>query len=67
MTTTLKLDRIAARCRELLDGDGCKSVHAEAGWRSTIAAIDALPDMGEHDSEILAANIMAAWPDELID
>ena len=39
---------------------------AEAGWRSTIAAIDSLADMGEHDAEMLGANILAAWQEELL-
>ena len=34
---------------------------AEAGWRTTLAAIDALADMGEADAEALAANIIVAW------
>ena len=32
---------------------------AEAGWRTTLAAITALDDMGEAD--VLGANIVAAW------
>jgi len=48
------------------DPDSCAYIAAcagaaEAGWRSTIAAIDALRDMGESDAEILAANILSAW------
>lgn len=39
---------------------------AEAGWRATIAAVDSLADMGEHDAEMLGANILAAWPEELL-
>jgi hypothetical protein len=34
---------------------------AEAGWRTTLAAIDALADTGEADAEVLAANIIRAW------
>jgi hypothetical protein len=39
---------------------------AEAGWKATIAAIDALRDMGEHDAAILELNIITAWPEELL-
>jgi hypothetical protein len=39
---------------------------AEAGWRSTIAAIDATRDMGELESDILSANILAAWPEDCL-
>ena len=65
MTTAEKLKRIKERCEELLRSSNASEL-SNAAWRSTIAAIDALPDMGEHDAEILAANIIAAWPDELL-
>jgi hypothetical protein len=34
---------------------------AEAGWRTTLAAIAELEDMGEADADLLGANIVAAW------
>ena len=74
MTPTEKLERIKAKCQQLLASDfrpdtslpgGLPSVtHALA--QSTIAAIDSLNDMGEHDSDVLGANIIAAWPEELL-
>ncbi len=118
-TTTERLQRIRAKCVELLeiaekrtpgkwpnDGDlidtsagviscdtGCSSEDnacfivacvgpAEAGWRSTIAAIDrharmaetvayiANPDMAmlaiKHELHLQACDILAAWPEELL-
>jgi hypothetical protein len=39
---------------------------AEAGWRSTIAAIDCIEDMAEHIGNHQASLIIAAWPTELL-
>ena len=65
------LDKIASRCRLniahleewTLDDHEQQAI---AGWRATISAIEGLRDMGEHDAEILASNIIAAWPAELL-
>ena len=39
---------------------------AEAMAKSTIAAIEAMEDMSEHMEAMLTANILSAWPDELL-
>ena len=41
---------------------------AEAGWRSTLAAIEALEEMDEHSHlyKYITGAILAAWPDELL-
>jgi hypothetical protein len=43
---------------------------AEAGWRATIAAIDAVESVRENDLtwqfEEMASVIIAAWPEELL-
>lgn len=67
MTTSEKLNAIAARCEELLRS--CNAgVHAEAGWRSKIAAIeDIFEDFESHShmagsfASIRAKPIIAAW------
>ena len=77
MTTTEKLERIKAKCRELLsDGEGRAKYdkQAVAGWRSTLAAIEALecvalwyPSGNPKNDEAEALNqILAAWPDDLL-
>ena len=81
MTTTEKLERIKAKCRELLsDGEGRAKYdkQAVAGWRSTLAAIELyhqLHSIGwgwDGDGGAVAANesmidqILAAWPDDLL-
>ena len=55
-----KLNAIAAKCRELLAQD-VADPNAKAGWRTTVASITALEDMGEADADLLGANIVAAW------
>jgi hypothetical protein len=42
--------------------------NAEAGWRSTIAAIDGLEEMDDqsHLYQFMESNILAAWPIELL-
>ena len=63
MTQQEHLQRIRQRCVELLEIPGWPKYQV-AGWQSTIAAIDALENMGEDDAAILGANIIAAWPEE---
>ena len=65
MTPTTKLQRIAAKCRELLAlgwGTDC----AKAGWRATLAAIDWLDGMTPQVREAVENEIITAWPDELL-
>ena len=64
MSESEHLERIVAKCQQLLAFriTAC----AMAGFRSTIAAIEFLPDMGEHEAGILSANIIASWPAELL-
>ena len=55
-------------CYPFSDGDyiaACAGA-AEAGWRSTIAAIDCIEDMAEHIGNHQASLIIAAWPTELL-
>jgi hypothetical protein len=59
MTTNEKLNAIADKCRALLSSN--ESETTRAGYRSTLAAITALEDMGEADADVLGANILAAW------
>jgi hypothetical protein len=79
MTTTEHLQLIKAKCQELLAIWGNKRDHnpiytategkrAEAGWRSTIAAIDGLEEMDDesHLYQFMESNILAAWPIELL-
>ena len=76
MTTTAKLARIAAKCREKIDlciRNGFKSGCEEAAWRSTLAAIESVklenrgssPSLTARESVLIDA-ILAAWPDELL-
>lgn len=41
---------------------------AEAGWRSTIAAIDGLEEMDDttHLYQFITTHILSAWPEELL-
>lgn len=39
---------------------------AEAGWRSTIAAIDALLEIYDQPNEQIAHDIITAWPEEIL-
>ncbi len=50
------------------DGDFIASCAgpAEAGWRVTIVAIDALFEIYDNPDETVAQNIVAAWPEELL-
>lgn len=71
MNTTEHLEKIKAKCearitKELTYPPLMQDKTAIAGWRSTIAAIDLLRDMGEHDAEMLSANIITDWPEELL-
>ena len=64
MTTTEKLNAIAAKCRELLAldyPDAEEPKKARAGWRTTLAAIAEVEDMDEVGAAVLGANIIAAW------
>jgi len=103
MTTTEHLEKIKAKCTELLaiaekrtagrwSEDNCATVclttgrriiddfendddatfiaacagPAEAGWRATIAAIDAMDEFEDCAADRLAEIITAAWPEELL-
>ena len=68
MTTTEKLERIAAKCRELLNRPKAGGQSAAAGWRSTISAIELIKVIGawSHAAESSIDQILAAWPDELL-
>ena len=71
MTTPEKLGRIAAKCRELLNNPKSGGQSAEAGWRSTLAAIESIklenrgssPHLTARETVLIDA-ILAAWPDE---
>ena len=65
MNTPEHLEKIKAKCETLIANYYSES-RAVAGWRSTIAAIDSLRDMGEHDAEMLSANIITDWPEDLL-
>jgi len=74
MTKTEHLQKIKAECERLLAFSEkatisnyfiCKG-RCEAGWRSTIAAIDCIEDMAEHIGNHQASLIIAAWPTELL-
>lgn len=64
MNATEKPKRIRAKREELVNQfPPCESTY---GWRSTIAAINGLLARGaEHWPE--AENILAAWPNELLE
>ena len=88
MTTTEHLQRIRDRCVELLaiaekrtagwsvEHGAVKDPMAEAGWRSTIAAIDFIVrrikwgwdgDRGlSAYADSMESSIIAAWPEELL-
>jgi hypothetical protein len=69
MTTTEHLQKIKSECESCLRiASIANSVYgrAEAGWRSTIAAIDCIEDMAEHIGNHQASLIIAAWPTELL-
>jgi hypothetical protein len=74
MTKTEHLQRIRARCEELIDAylfEHKESDARVAGWRATIAAIDGLlPFIGAwghyHDAAKATDAIIAAWPEELL-
>ena len=78
MTTTDQLQRIRAKCIKLINGyNGSRweaTQQAVAGWRATIAAIDALKTQYERPmgcaSQAMAETainaIIAAWPEELL-
>jgi hypothetical protein len=59
MTDAEKLNAIADKCRAYLSrGFGPR---AEAGWRTTLAAIAEVEDMDEVGAAVLSANIISAW------
>ena len=73
------LDRIVAVCKqklelyERLSAIESKTSRAEAGWRSTIAAIEALRWIYDHDAHHTTERagaainaIIAAWPKEIL-
>ena len=68
MTTTEHLQLIKAECELCLEIASMANSQgrAESGWRSTIAAIDICFDYDVGALEILAEEILAAWPIELI-
>jgi len=76
MNQTQHINAIAAKCRALIElalavvpmsaSHKRDLRQAIAAWNSTIAAIDALPDMDADSADILAKNICRAWPTELL-
>ncbi len=64
MTTEEHLEKIVAKCRELLAADA-GSDRAKAGWRATIAMCEWMVDSGYCES-LIADSIIAAWPKELL-
>jgi len=74
MTTEEHLQKIKAKCEQLLAMSPYQ-LQPEAGWRSTIAAIDGLlanstgkVEFGHfYDAgDIALQNIITAWPEELL-
>ena len=62
------LTRIAVKCRELLNSPKAGGQAAEAGWRSTLAAIEFAAECEEdgYKSHSLTDAILAAWTDDLL-
>jgi len=78
MTTEQRLQRIKAKCQELLAHAedaafiaACAG-SAEAGWSSTLAAIEAIKNAASIYGRLSCAEnelqnaIIAAWPEELL-
>jgi hypothetical protein len=81
MTREEHLEKIVAKCRELISADA-GSKRAEAGWRATIAACEKslevihffkgcqelhpLHQRELETAESFAASILAVWPVELL-
>ena len=70
MTTTEHLQRIKSECERLLANSRDNGIdkytdRAEAGWRSTIAAIDSISSPQGLD-RVLTNQILSAWPIELL-
>ncbi len=69
MTTTEHLQKIKAKCEQLIRMWETSSslTYSVAGWRATIVAIDGLlEDSRWIDESVLTTNILAAWPEELL-
>lgn len=79
MTTEEHLEKIRARCVDLLNRQGWNSPTiylecAEAGWRSAIAAIEWLMTIRQERHQYVLAEkasvalnaIISAWPEELL-
>ena len=68
MSRGKKLDRIVAKCRELLEISQSVSwnSYSEAGWRVTIAAIESCREIRSRDTGEVLDAIVAAWPEELL-
>ena len=66
MTTTKKLNAIADKCRSMLAWNA--GPKAQAGWRTTLAAIDSVPlvnrgaspSLTQREEQLIAA-IITAW------
>jgi len=77
MNTTEKLKKIRSRCIELLTIAEKRAGAAEAGWKSTIAAIDGVlatqHELGVTQTvanavdhiNVTITSILAAWPEEM--
>jgi len=81
MTTTEHLEKIKAKCQERIDICEGRLIYAEAGWKSTIAAIEGLQKMygllGEpgisiadaairFECNVIRDAILASWPESTL-
>ena len=65
MTTTKHLEKIKAKCQERINKCEGNLPCAEAGWKSTISAIETAQLLESVNSDITNAildSIIAAWP-----
>lgn len=65
MNTTEHIERIKAKCKELLNVTSCAGP-AETGWLTTIEIIEALDDIEDAAAGRLVGAIIAAWPEEML-
>lgn len=83
MTRTKHLERIKKKCERLIElysVELYKPIHAIAGWKATIAAIDVLLSISQSEtyadeahgcdhpseSDYALDSILSAWPEELL-
>lgn len=70
MTEIEKLERIKAKCHELLANDDLRGLYARAGWRSTIALAELLQEVVAATGTMnplcrkTLTGILIAWPEE---